>query len=102
MSKDQTSHSRVCGILDEFSSRLEELTTTVKNTDVENPSTEFETLSSELSWQLESARQLSQGLCKYPDVYRAMSAARIRAQCVHVCRSIGDALESVTLTDKCE
>lgn len=94
LSREHASHSRVCAALEALSRQLLELTTVIQTLRVDKPSTDLENLTSELSWQLENAKQLAQGLGTYPDVYRAMSAARIRAQCLHVCRSIGDSLES--------
>ena len=94
LAREHASHSRVCAALEGLSRQLLELTTVIQSVRLDNPSNELDNLTSELSWQLENARQLAQGLATYPDVYRAMSAARIRAQCLHVCRSIGDSLES--------
>lgn len=94
ISHEHASHSRVCAALESLSRQLLELTTVIQTLRVENPSADLENLTSELGWQLEHAKQLAQGLGTYPEVYRAMSAARIRAQCLHVCRSIGDSLES--------
>ena len=94
ISHEHASHSRVCAALETLSRKLLDLTTVMQNIHVESPSRELENLTSELSWQLDNAKQLAQGLGTYPDVYRALSAARIRAQCLHVCRSTGDSLES--------
>lgn len=99
ISHEHASHSRVCAALEELSRQLLESTTVMQTLRVDNPSTELEALTSDLGWQLEKAKQLAQGLGTYPEVYRAMSAARIRAQCLHVCRSIGDSLESKPLRE---
>lgn len=97
LAREHASHSRVCAALEGLSRQLLELTTVIQTIRVDNPSNELDNLTSELSWQLENAKQLAQGLATYPEVYRAMSAARIRAQCLHVCRSIGDSLENLTI-----
>ena len=93
-SRESAAHSRVCAALEENTRQLLDLAEVIRRRYEENPSTDLENLTSELDWQLNDAKQLAQGLSKYPEVYRALSAARIRAHCLHVCRSIGDSLES--------
>lgn len=93
ISSGPSSHVRVCATLKNLSSELRELVTALQTFQTQQPSIEMETIVSELTWQLDNATQLVQGLKTYPEVYRTMSATYIRTQCQRVCRSIGEGIE---------
>jgi len=97
ISHEHASHSRICVTLETLSRRLLSLTSVIQTIAAKYPSTEFESISGDLGWQLENAKQVAHGIGIYPQVYRALSAVRIRAQFLQVCRAIGLSLEGINM-----
>eukprot|EP00210_Caulerpa_lentillifera_P007387 g7060.t1 len=97
LSHEHASHSRICVHLEALTRRLLSLTSVIQTVGAKYPSQELEVIIGDLGWQLENAKHVVHGIGIYPQVYRMLSAVRIRAQCLQACRAIGLSLEGVNM-----